>query len=635
MPQGHRVAVGRAATGTRQPAIDNDPVSYQVLARRWRPQRFEDVVGQQAVTTTLRNALTTGRLAQAFIFAGARGVGKTTTARILARCLNCVKGPTPDPCGECDACMEIAEGRDIDVFEIDAATHTGIDNIREVIISTLAMSPVRDRYKVFIIDEVHQLSGPSFNALLKSIEEPPAHVVFILATTELQKIPDTIRSRSQEYEFRTIGTAAIAAQLRTIADAEKLQATGDALALLARYAEGSMRDAESAFDQVISFAGGEVTADAVAEVLGLVGRDLLFDILTAVADEDAAQAFTLAGRAVEAGYDLRILCREIAALVRAMMLVSIDPSRLTDPDLAFESDRDRLKTLTARYSREDLLRSFDLLAKAEQDVRAASQPRYALEMALVKWIHLRKLVPISDLIAGLESGAKGAFGARGAGGAGATGAQGATGTPARPPIAPKPSFGTRPAFAPAAPKAPPSSAPYAPPAPHAPVSPATGPLPPDFKERFLAEIQRTNRTFYSLHVAQAQRIEVDARRVVFTFGPVHETMRQQVEQRRQWLESLAESVAGGKVTVATAKGTGDAAPTFAAGAATAGKPSAAGAAPAGKSGAADATPAGKPGAADPASADQPDLRARALADDGVQAMLEIFPAEIREVEEIK
>ncbi len=300
-------------------------MSYQVLARRWRPQRFEDVVGQQAVTTTLRNALTTGRLAQAFIFAGARGVGKTTTARILARCLNCVTGPTPDPCGVCDACVEIAEGRDIDVFEIDAATHTGIDNIREVIISTLAMSPVRDRYKVFIIDEVHQLSGPSFNALLKSIEEPPAHVVFILATTELQKIPDTIRSRSQEYEFRTIGTSAIAGQLRTIADAEKIQATDDAIALLARYAEGSMRDAESAFDQVISFAGGEVTADAVAEVLGLVGRDLLFDILTAVADEDAAQAFALAGRAVEAGYDLRILCREIAALVRAMMLVSIDP----------------------------------------------------------------------------------------------------------------------------------------------------------------------------------------------------------------------------------------------------------------------------------------------------------------------
>src|SRR4051812_1914056 len=377
---------------------------YRVIARKWRPQKFDDVVGQQAVTTTLRNALASGRLAQAFIFAGARGVGKTTTARILARCLNCVKGPTPDPCGECDACIEIAEGRDLDVLEIDAATHTGIDNVRSVIVENLAMRPVRDRYKVFIIDEVHQLSTSSFNALLKSVEEPPPHVVFIMATTELHKIPETIRSRAQEYEFRTIGTTAITGQLRTIAAAEKIAATDDALALLARYAEGSMRDAESAFDQVISFAGGEVTADAVAEVLGLVGRDLLFDILRAVADEDAAQAFALAGRAVESGYDLRILCREVAALVRAMMLVSIDPSRLTDPDLVFESDRDRLKALTARFSREDLLRSFDLLAKAEQDVRAASQPRYALEMALVKWIHLRKLVPISELISSVERG---------------------------------------------------------------------------------------------------------------------------------------------------------------------------------------------------------------------------------------
>ena len=398
-------------------------MAYQVLARKWRPQRFEDVVGQQAVTTTLRNALSSGRLAQAFIFAGARGVGKTTTARILARALNCIKGPTPDPCGECDACVEIAQGRDIDVLEIDAATHTGIDNIREVIVSNLSMSPVRDRYKVFIIDEVHQLSAQSFNALLKSVEEPPPHVVFIMATTELHKIPATIRSRSQEYEFRIISTTAIATQLRTIVQAEGIQADEDAIALVARYAEGSMRDAQSALDQVIAFAGQKVTSDDVATVLGLVGRDILFDIVTAVADEDAGAAFALAARAVDAGYDLRILCRELAAMVRAMMLVSIDPARVNDQELALEADRARLADLTGRFSREDLLRSFDVLAKAEQDVRAASQPRYALEMALVRWIHLRKLVPMSELIAGLESGATGAHGATGA--TGATGAQGA------------------------------------------------------------------------------------------------------------------------------------------------------------------------------------------------------------------
>ena len=195
-------------------------MSYQVIARKWRPQTFDDVVGQQAVTRTLRNALDSGRLAHAFVFAGPRGVGKTTTARILARALNCMSGPTPDPCGTCEACVEIAEGRDIDVLEIDAATHTQVDNIREVIIMGLAIAPVRNRYKIFIIDEVHQLSSHSFNALLKSIEEPPPHVVFMMATTELEKIPETVRSRAQVYEFRTIPTHAIAEQIRRIANAE-------------------------------------------------------------------------------------------------------------------------------------------------------------------------------------------------------------------------------------------------------------------------------------------------------------------------------------------------------------------------------------------------------------------------------
>ena len=590
-------------------------MAYQVIARKWRPQRFEDVVGQQAVTQTLRNALATGRLAQAFVFAGARGVGKTTTARILARALNCEKGPTPDPCGVCDACVEIAQGRDLDVLEIDAASNTGIDNVREVIINTLAVSPARDRYKVFIIDEVHQLSNHSFNALLKSVEEPPPHVVFVMATTELHKIPDTIQSRAQVYEFRTIAAPAIAGQLRHIAAAEAIDIDDDSLALLSRYAEGSMRDAQSAFDQVLSFAGTTVRVGDVAGVLGLVGRDLLFDVLAAVADEDASAAFTLTGRAVEAGHDLRILCRELASLVRSMMLVSIDPKRLADPDVVLESDRERLQALVPRFSREDLLRSFDLLAKAEADVKAASQPRYAVEMALLKWIHLRQLVPIANLIGQLEKGGVASAAPRAASAPAPQRPQ-----PQAPAFGSRPAFQSRPAAAPAPrPAAPPRPAPApaarpaaaaAVPSPSPSAAEPAAPLPSDFKDRVLGEISRQNRTFFNLHVATAQRIEVDSGRLVFTFGPVHEAMRQQVEARRGWLESIAEMVAGRKVVVTTAKGSAA---------------DAAGSRPT----ASIVTPAAEPLPPDA------DLKAQALADGGVQAMLDVFPAEIREVEEIK
>src|SRR5215470_1379571 len=380
-------------------------MSYQVIARKWRPQKFDDVVGQDAVTRTLQNALSSRRLAQAFVFAGPRGVGKTTSARILARALNCVNGPTADPCGVCDACLEIAQGRDIDVLEIDAASHTGIDTIREVIIDNLAFAPVRNRYKVFIIDEVHQLSGSSFNALLKSIEEPPAHVVFMMATTELHKIPDTILSRSQVFEFRTIPTALITAQLKKIVTAEGLHADDAALSLIARAAEGSMRDAQSALDQVIAFAGNTITVEDVSTVLGLVGRDLLFDLVDAVVAEDAPAAFALADRAVASGHDLRLVVRELTRVVRDLMIVSVDPSRVGDGELA-EGERERLTQLASRFSREDLMRAFDLLANTEQEIRTASHPRYQFEMLLLKWMHMRKLVPLTELLAGGGAGSK-------------------------------------------------------------------------------------------------------------------------------------------------------------------------------------------------------------------------------------
>ncbi|HEX9365570.1 MAG TPA: DNA polymerase III subunit gamma/tau, partial [Vicinamibacterales bacterium] len=379
-------------------------MAFQVLARKWRPKRFDDVIGQRGVTQTLKNAIGANRIAQSFVFSGPRGVGKTTTARILARALNCEKGPTADPCGVCDACVEITDGRDIDVLEIDAATNTQVDKVRAVIIEGLGMAPVRNRYKIFIIDEVHRLSNQAFDALLKSIEEPPPHVVFMMATTEIEKVPATIQSRSQVFELKAIGVKQIADQLRAIAAAEQIAVDEAAIMLIARAGDGSMRDAQSAFDQVIGFAGTTITAEDVATVLGLVRRDLLIGIADAVAREDAPALFEMAGRAVESGYDLRLVVRELARLTRDLLVLIIDPSRVSDPEIAADTERQALLDLSRRFSGEDLMRAFDVLTKAEVEIRSSMQPRYHLEMALLRWLHLRKLVPLTDLIEQMKTG---------------------------------------------------------------------------------------------------------------------------------------------------------------------------------------------------------------------------------------
>ena len=617
-------------------------MAYQVLARKYRPQRFDDVVGQQATTKTLRNALAQGRLAQAFVFAGPRGVGKTTTARILARALNCANGPTPDPCGTCDACVEIAEGRDIDVLEIDAATHTQVDNIREVIIAGLAMAPVRDRYKVYIIDEVHQLSSHSFNALLKSIEEPPSHVVFMMATTQIEKIPETILSRSQVYELRIIGRQQIAEQLRMIADAESITVDDAALGLVARAADGSMRDAQSAFDQVIAFAGETIGVDDVSTVLGLIGRDPVLDAVAAVAEEDAAAVFDLAGRFVEAGYDLRLVCRELSRAIRDLLVLSVDPARAEDPEIAGEGERDRLVALAQRFSREDLMRAFDAMARAEAEIRSAAQPRFHLEMALLRWMHLRRLVPLSELLQGRGASAS------------------AVPPSGAPPRKPRRAPASRPAdaavprrAAPAADRAadaapvrrddvspspePASGATSAgesgvarPPAASTP-APAAGSGEANAKDTLLAEIKQANRFFHGTVVSQAQRIEIVGDRLVFAFPPARRTLAAQLKAKREWIETLSARVVGRRLTVEAVQEQATAAQGMQEQAGTAEAPGTGGG---GRMG----TMAGEgqvAGDAAPAADDQAaELHARALGDTVVKAMLELFPAEITGVEKI-
>ena len=574
-------------------------MAYQVLARKYRPQRFDDIVGQRGVTQTLQNAIAADRIAQAFVFAGPRGVGKTTTARVLARALNCESGPTADPCGKCNACVEIAEGRDMDVLEIDAATHTQVENVREVIIAGLAMAPVRDRYKIFIIDEFHQLSSHSFNALLKSIEEPPPHVVFMMATTELQKIPDTVLSRSQVFEFRTIGTLAIRAQLREIAAKESITIDDAGVALIARAADGSMRDAESALDQVMAFAGDRITAEEVSTVLGLIGRDPVLDAVEVVADENAPAVFALAGRFVEAGYDLRLVCRELTRALRDMLVISIDQARARDPDVATDADRDRLVALAGRFSREDLMRAFDVLSRAEFEIRGAAQPRHHFEMALLKWMHLRKLVPLTELLAG-----------------GAARLERPAAAPAPRPV-PRPAPPARAAAVSredARPAAPPASASRpggqsAPPASRAPSpeSAVAAPAPAaeaDGRAAILAEIKRRKKFFHGTVVAQAQRIDLVGDRLTFRFTAAQRTLAAQIEQSRAWLEEMATEVAGRKVTVVAERSGADAPP--------------------------DPPPA-------PAAAAEgtDDLRESVLGDQVVQAMLDVFGAEIRDVEKIE
>ena len=383
-------------------------MAYQVIARKWRPQTFDEVTGQEPITRTLRNAIEHQRLHHAYLFSGARGVGKTTSARLFAKALNChkAKQPTPTPCrsddpDQCSSCREITESRSIDVQEIDAASNTGVDNVREAIIASVGIAPARDRYKVFIIDEVHMLSGAAFNALLKTLEEPPPRVVFIMATTERHKVPETILSRCQQFEFRTIATAKILERLRLIAKAEKISVPDDALREIARTGEGSMRDAQSALDQVISFAGDKITKEDVEMALGVAGADILKRIMDSIAANKPAEAITAIDDIVMRGHDLRNFCRDLLAHIRDLLVTKVSGNEELLESAVCEPAE--LKRQAELFSESDLVRFFHSLAETETKLRAATQPRYQLEIGIVKLMELRGVESISEILQRLSS----------------------------------------------------------------------------------------------------------------------------------------------------------------------------------------------------------------------------------------
>ncbi|TYO98069.1 DNA polymerase III tau subunit [Geothermobacter ehrlichii] len=367
-------------------------MSYLVLARKWRPQSFADLIGQEHVSQTLANAIRSGRVHHAFLFTGARGVGKTSAARIFAKALNCETGVTAEPCNQCSSCLEIAEGNGTDVLEIDGASNTGVDDIRDLR-DNIRYLPSKSRFKIFIIDEVHMLSINAFNALLKTLEEPPEHAKFILATTEPHKIPITILSRCQRFDFRKIPLKRVVDRLRQIVDAEGIDISDGALAMIARRGEGSMRDALSALDQVIAFCGDRVPDEDVRGLLGFIDRRLLFETLEGLIQRDCPRLLDLVRRVDHLGYSFRQYCRDLAEACRSLVFCRI----LDDPEEALDvtpEELDELKALAGQTSLEDLQRLQGALLRLEPEVAAASMQYLAVESSLLR---LALLPPAEDV----------------------------------------------------------------------------------------------------------------------------------------------------------------------------------------------------------------------------------------------
>ncbi|MBZ5661780.1 MAG: DNA polymerase III subunit gamma/tau [Acidobacteriia bacterium] len=378
-------------------------MSYQVIARKWRPQTFADVVGQQHVTRTLSNAVQSGRVAHAYIFSGARGVGKTTTARVLAKALNCAKGPAAEPCNECDSCREIGLGTSLDVIEIDAASNRGIDQIRELR-EMVRYAPAGGRYKVVILDEAHMLTDEASNALLKTLEEPPDKVIFVMATTEPESLAETIRSRSQHFHFRALSFAEIVNALEQICAKESLTAEPGALAVMARAAEGSLRDALSLLEQARAYCGANITDAQVRELLGVVPEEILEELTGAIEARSAERILTLVHRLLAEGQNLQHFCREAIGHFRNLLVARVcgaDSELIAAP----ADQRPRLRQAAESFSEEDLTRFFQILLHTDDDLRHKPDARLHLEMGLLRMVNAARLAPLEEILAELEGGA--------------------------------------------------------------------------------------------------------------------------------------------------------------------------------------------------------------------------------------
>lgn len=386
-------------------------MSYQVIARKWRPQSFADVVGQNHITQTLSNALKNSRLPHALLFTGPRGTGKTSSARILAKALRCPNAQNFVPCNNCDSCNEIAGGSSLDVMEIDGASNNGVDAIRELR-ETVAFMPSSGKYKIYIIDEVHMLSTSAFNALLKTLEEPPGHVVFIMATTEVHKIPQTILSRCQRFDFRRITTRQITERLRLICERENVQAEEEALWVIARQGDGSMRDSQSLLDQVITFANGPLNRANVVEILGLTDRALLFETINALIDRNSKAILAVIEKIATAGFEPHLFSQDLLEMIRNLLLVKISESHAVQILEMPDSELQALNDMAQKLPEEDIHMLFDMALKGGNDIPRAQDPRIVLEVTLLRMASAPKLVDLKTLLQNGPATSHSAGGAR-------------------------------------------------------------------------------------------------------------------------------------------------------------------------------------------------------------------------------